>query len=210
VVSYAIDRDSPGKPSGDIWGRLLIHRKIGNTWQTDIIKAAISMICIGPYYQVPAGFSVYKRLNSPSMSIEFDSTNPDLIYVTYLLSRRDVTGYSNDPMYINVLCYNMKTKSIVFDENVIKARSSVPGSYLITLPTGTTSGGSADIPTLYFDTADNTLNLFFVSCGSLAPASVSYFKTKRLGANNWSAVTNVSTGSVRPFITGSRELKIKY
>jgi len=207
VVSYVIDNDTPGKPSGDIWGRLLIHRKIGNNWQTNIIRAGITNACIGPDYQVPTGFGVYKRINSPTMSIEFDSRNPDIIYVTYMLSRRDVIGVSKDPRYLNVLCYNMKTNTLIFEENVIKTGSSLPGTYIITLPNSYVS----DIPTLYFDTADNTLNLFFIGVeGAFSEAKVSYYKTKRLGTNSWSPVTNISTGTVSRYITGSRELKIKY
>jgi hypothetical protein len=209
VVSYAIDRDSPGIPSNTIWGRLLIHRKIGNNWQTNIIKAGITPMCYGPDYQVPTGIGVYKRLNSPTISIEFDSRNPDIIYVAYMLSIDNVAtpAAGLDPTCINVLCYNMKTNSIVFEENVVKASPFLPGAYILTLP----DGYVVDIPSLYFDTSDNTLNLFFIAPkGGIGSATVQYHKTKRLGTNSWASISNLSTGSVRPFITGSRELKIKY
>jgi hypothetical protein len=209
VVSYAIDRDTPGKPSGDLWARLLIHRKIGNNWQTNIMKAGITNPCFGPDYQVPFGFGVYKRINSPTISIEFDSRNPDIIYVAYMLSGDNAAlpAWGYDPTFINVLCYNMKTNSIVFEENVIKANPSLQGAYILTLP----DSYATDIPSLYFDTSDNTLNLFFIGArGAIGSATVQYHKTKRLGTNSWASITNISTGTVSRFIASSRELKIKY
>ena len=209
VVSYVEDRDTPGIPYNTVVNRLLIHRKIGNNWQTNIIKAGIIDACHGPDYQVPFGLGAYKRINSPTISIEFDSRNPDLIYVAYMLSMDNVAlpGKGYDPTNINVLCYNMQTNSIVFEENVIKASSFLPGAYILTL----TDGYVVDIPSLYFDTSDNTLNLFFIAPkGGIGDVTLRYYKTKRLGPNSWSPITNLSTGSVRSYITNSRELKTKY
>ena len=213
VVSHAIDRDSPGRPYLDVWGRLLIHRKIGNTWQTNIIKAAMNS-CLGPNYKVPYGVAgIYLRMNSPTMSIEFDSRNPSLIYVAYLLSPRvglDGSG-SQDPTYINVLCYNMNTNSIVFDENVVKTRSYYPGEYILI-----SNSHNIDIPMLYFDTADNSLNLFFIGSEGAPltpnPVRVRYFKTRRLGTNSWASISDLDTTYSYTQInrTCSRELKIKY
>ena len=194
-------------------GVIYLHRRINNTWQTTTIKDNISNLVIGPTYNQPDGsLSFYYRINSPIMSIEFDPTNADLVYIAYL---KHVLAYAygeESPGYINVMCYNMKTNTIVFDEAVVRSYYEVSGSL------HKSRASMVDIPSLFFDTSDNTLNLFFFGPEYTPVAEdldyVSY-KMRRNGTNNWTAPTDLFPHTRinqdrLNYLANSRELKTKY
>jgi hypothetical protein len=190
---------------------IYLHRKINGTWQTSIIKDNITNWCIGPTYKVPGSFSFYNRINSPIISIEFDSTNPDLVYIAYLRHTLYFAQGWADPAFIDVMCYNTRTNTIVFDEAVVRAKyesgslQSLNSQYI-------------DIPSLFFDTSNNTLNLFFFGVeytqSSTTVNFVSY-KMRRNGTNNWTAPTDLfphtrNNQNRLNYLANSRELKTKY
>jgi hypothetical protein len=202
--------------------QIRLSRRINGNWQTNVILNNISDVCQGPSYYVPGNgpLAFYTRLSSPVMSIEFDSTNADLVYVAYLRS----TSYfasTQDPAKINVCCYNMRTNTLVYDEPVVSAK----------FETGSLQKVNAqyiDIPTLYFDTSNNTLNLIFFGLefnGLNYPSSPGgtvhrYFKTTRAGTNSWSAASYVFDDPIKwpnsykgyegSQMSNSWELKTKY
>ena len=191
---------------------IYLHRKINNTWQTSIIKDNITNLCYGPYYQVPTSSSFYKRINSPVVSVEFDSTNPNLIYIAYLKHTIYFPTAYNDPAFIGVLCYNMQTNSIVFDEVPVSAKYE-------TGALTKTDSQYIDIPTLYFDTSNNTLNLFFsgpIYTQNPVDVFYRYYQTRRSGNNSWITPNYLFTDSSRSgspdgtYITNSWELRTKY
>jgi len=190
---------------------IYLHRKINGAWQTSIIKDNITNLCQGPSYKVPGSIAFYNRINSPIMSIEFDPTNADLIYIAYLRHTLYFAQGWQDPAFINVMCYNMKTNTIVFDEAVISAKYE-SGSLQ------KSNSQNIDIPSLYFDTSNNTLNLFFFGVEYVQVFTdldyVSY-KMRRNGTNNWTAPTDLFPHSRiyqdrLNFLANSRELKTKY
>jgi len=79
----------------------------------------------------------------------------------------------------------MRTNALVFDESVVFAKFE-SGPYLLR-----SSAQYIDIPTLYFDTTNNTLNLFFYGSefSSSGYLTHRYFKTRRLGTNSWELKT---------------------
>ena len=188
--------------------QIRLSRRIGGTWQTNVVLNAIPDVCQGPYYQVPSGLSFYKRAGSPVITMEFDPTNPDLVYIAYLRYSSYFNSFDS-PAKINVCCYNMRTNALVFDESVVFAKYE-SGPYLLRSVTQ-----YIDMPTLYFDTSNNTLNLFFFGPEffSLDSLNYKYFKTRRLGTNSWAALTNVFTEpstSATTYMSNSWELKTKY
>jgi hypothetical protein len=188
--------------------QIRLSRRIGNTWQTNVVLNAIPDVCRGPYYQVPSTLSFYKRAGSPVITIEFDPTNPDLVYIAYLRYSSYFNSFDS-PAKINVCCYNMRTNALVFDESVVFAKYE-SGPYLLRSVTQ-----YIDMPTLYFDTSNNTLNLFFFGPEfySLGSLDYRYFKTRRLGTNSWAALTNAFTEpstSATTYMSNSWELKTKY
>jgi len=191
---------------------IYLHRKINGTWQTSIIKDNITNWCFGPSYKVPAnGISFYSRINSPIISIEFDSTNPDLIYIAYLRHTLYFAQGFADPAFIDVMCYNTRTNTIVFDEAVVRAKYE-SGSLQLS------NCQNIDIPSLYFDTSNNTLNLFFFGVEyTQSPLNLNYVSSKmrRNGTNNWTAPTDMFTHNRNyqnrlNYLANSRELKTKY
>jgi hypothetical protein len=108
----------------------------------------------------------------------------------------------------------MRTNTLVFDESVVFAKNE-PGSPILR-----STGVFVDIPTLYFDTTNNTLNLFFFGVDYvpvLAGVTYKYYKTKRLGTNSWAAITNLfvdtypgAPGYDGTYMTNCWELKTKY
>ena len=189
--------------------QIRLSRKINGTWQTNVVLDAIPDVCLGPYYQVPESLGSYKRGASPVITMEFDPTNPDLVYIAYLRRTSYFANAYYDPAKINVCCYNMKTNTLVFDESVVFAKYE-SGPYLLR-----SSTQYIDIPTLYFDTSNNTLNLFFYGpeFAGLGSLTHRYYKTRRLGTNNWAALTNIFTDTNTgngTYMTNSWELKTKY
>ena len=167
-------------------GNLRIHRKINGTWVSNIIITSLDL-CYDPTYRVPEGNSqIYNRYSSKSLSIDFDSTNPDLIYIAYLVNDRSIpnVGKTNNPAGISVCCYNMSTNTIVFNENVTSSVRRNTGLYKI--------GVFNDIPKIYYNTSNNSLYLLYYAVDYVTSSSrTAYYKqTKRTGTNNWSALTN--------------------
>jgi hypothetical protein len=183
--------------------KIYLHRRINGEWKNNPIKENIEL-CQGPYYQVPESFGIYKRLNSPVISVEFDSTNPHFIYIAYLKHTIYFDNNVRDPAFINVLCYNTFNNTVIFDENVVSA----------TYESGSlrkTDSQYIDIPTLFYDTKNNTLNLFFYGIKYNSPTSTShkYYKMKRLGNDNWTSPNNLYLDPTS-YMTNSWELKTKY
>ena len=203
-------------------GTIRMSRRINNTWQSNDILNNISDLCEGPESYVPGGgpAAMYYRYNSPIMSMEFDPTNPDLVYVAYL---RGSTYFNSldDPAKINVCCYNMRTKTLLYNEPVVSAKYETGSLQTVNVQ-------YIDFPTLYFDTSNNTLNLIFFGVefngiGYISPPGGDvhrYFKTKRLGANSWTTASYLfddplkwpesNKGYYGSQMTNSWELKTKY
>jgi hypothetical protein len=163
---------------------LTISRRINGSWVTNNILNNAD-ICWGPYYGVPKSFPFYYRQNSITLSIDFDSQNPNLVYIAYLLRDKYLNAY-NDPGQINVCCYNMQTNTVVFNEAVV-AKQNQTGAII------STTYSYVDIPILYFNTKNNSLYLMFFATvynANPATATFQYVKTKRLGTNSWQGLTN--------------------
>jgi hypothetical protein len=164
---------------------LRIHRKINDTWVSNIIITSLDL-CYDTTYKVPDYTGVYYRYSSKCLSIDFDSTNPDLIYIAYLVNDRNIptTGKSNAPAGISVCCYNMSTNTIIFNENVTSSVRRNTGLYKI--------GVYNDIPKIYYNTSNNSLYLLYYAVDYVTTSSrTAYYKqTKRTGTNSWSALTN--------------------
>jgi hypothetical protein len=182
-------------------GAIYITRRINGSWQSVAVKQNIAYMSIGPNVLYPADLG---RINSPTLGLEVDPTNSNLIYIAYLRS----AGFSpnfNEAVYINVLCYNMATNSVVFDESVVRATrasGSVPPSI------HTVDSLVADVPTLFYDKTNNSLNLFFVGQAAATPFTITNYIMSRNNVNgSWSAPTSFTTGTR---LSNNNELRIKY
>ena len=180
-------------------GAIALIRKINGSWQTVIVKQNIAYLCIGPEV---FNYTDMGRINSPTIGLEVDPTNSNLIYIAYLRS----AGFSpnfDQAVYINVLCYNMATNSVVFDESVVRAtraQGSVPPSI------HTVDSIIADVPTLFYDKTNNSLNLFFVGQAVVSPFIITNYIMSRINGS-WSAPTSFTTGTR---LSNNNELRVKY
>jgi hypothetical protein len=166
--------------------KLCIKRKVNGTWTDNTILNNVN-VCKDPTYYVPKNgpFAIYYRAKSKFLSIDFDSTDPDLIYIAYLINDKEIpqSGLYTSPAGINVCCYNMSTNQSVFNENVVSSTRKNTG--LLKL------GVYNDMPIIYYNTANKSLNLIFFASENTSNASTYYFKqTKRLGNNSWSSLTD--------------------
>jgi len=181
-------------------GAIYLTRRINGSWQTVIVKQNIIYFCLGPDVLYPADLG---RINSSNIGLEVDPTNSNLIYIAYLRS----AGFSpnfKEAVYINVLCYNTATNSVVFDESVVratKAQGSVPPSI------HTVDSLMADVPTLFYDKTNNSLNLFFVGQAAVSPFTITNYRMSRFNDGSWSAPTSFTTGTR---LSNNNELRIKY
>ena len=180
---------------------LILIRKINGSWQTVIVKQGIVNLC-----SPGQTYSTISRRNSPNISLELDPTNNNLIYIAYLRygSNLFVAGY------INVLCYNLATNSIVFDETVVRAT----GAQGITEPAlHSVDSSMADVPILFYDKTNSSLNLFFVGYNQLSNPRNKNLMMSRINGS-WTAPANffttTSLGSFGPTMSNNRQLSVKY
>ena len=182
-------------------GSLVLIRKINGSWQTVIVKQGIANLCSPNVTDFTT--AVY-RVNSPNISLELDPTNKNLIYIAYLRhgSNGRVAGY------INVLCYNLATNSIVFDETVVRAT----GAQGITEPAFySVDSYLADVPILFYDKANSSLNLFFIGYNQLSNPRNKNLMMSRINGS-WTAPANnfTTTGTFGPTMSNNRQLSVKY
>ena len=180
-------------------GAIALIRKINGSWQTVIVKQGIVNLC-----SPGQTYSTISRRNSPNISLELDPTNNNLIYIAYLRygSNLFVAGY------INVLCYNLATNSIVFDETVVRAT----GAQGITEPAlHSVDSSMADVPILFYDKTNSSLNLFFVGYNQLSNPRNKNLMMSRINGS-WTAPANnfTTTGTFGPNMSNNRQLSVKY
>ena len=189
------------RTSGTINGSLILIRKINGSWQTVIVKQGIARFCVPNTTDFTT--QVY-RVNSPNISLELDPTNNNLIYIAYL-------RYGSNPRvaaYINVLCYNMATNTVVFDESVVRAT----GSQGVTEPAFySVDSYLADVPILFYDKSNSSLNLFFIGYNDLSNPRNKNLMMSRINGS-WTAPANnfTSSGTYGPTMSNNRQLSVKY
>ena len=191
-----------GKVDSDAIGTLALTRRINGSWQTVVVKQNIANFAISP--GISLSLSDMWRINSPTVGLEVDPTNYNLIYIAYLTNG----GFGSYDLatYINVLCYNMATNSIVFDESVVRA-TRAQGTIYPSIHT--VDSLFADVPSLFYDKTNNSLNLFFVGWSSVATPGILNFRMTRINGN-WSAPTRFTPGTSNVRLSNNNELRVKY
>ena len=136
--------------------KILIHRRINNTWITDTVLTNISDAC----NRSNGSFSAFDGYNKDLISIEFNPANPDIIYIAYILNSGASTpsNVTSIPRRINVITYNMQTKTLIQNQKVISSIAGDPGYARIT------AVGAyqirVDMPTLFYDKIAQKLYLY--------------------------------------------------
>ena len=191
-------------------GIISIRRYINNAWVRNTVKTIpVQNNLTGVQYGDEVGKNY--RSGSPTISMAFDSTNPNLIYIAHMrktLSSASTASFKRSG-FIDVICYNMLTNTIIFDESVVC--SSLDTGSLRTAPYP-----NLDCPNLYYNSNENKLYLFFSSFyfdGLALREGVFHGYTTRTGANNWSALNSIfpyTRLGDPPMFNFSRELKVKY
>ena len=189
--------------------KILIHRRINGTWITDTVLSNIT----NASDRVNFTGSIWGAENNMNLiSIEFNPTNPDIIYIAYMLGG----GNENEiPKRINVITYNMHTKTLIQDQKVISTIAGDPGYVRITNVGAFTV--PLDGPTLFYDTIAQRLYLYCYV--AMINAEFKYydtvFTTNTSDNTNWSALvqfnpTCVSSGRCLGRFRSNWDFKTKY
>jgi len=161
---YAFNHDYFNIPTAvsigdsEIGKKILIHRRINGTWITDTVLSNITNACnrSNSGWSNPTG----PNFNNNFISIEFNPNNPDIIYIAYILNSgaSSPANVQFSPRRINVITYNMQTKTLIQDQKVISSIAGDPGYARIT------AVGAfevpVDMPTLFYDTIAQKLYLY--------------------------------------------------